>query len=178
MIRRIFLVAAAAAALILAPTTAMAAYNAPGYTCTVSDPTPAIGAPVTVHMSGADANEAVTLTITSSPASISNDDIQIAGTKALNKTANASGVADFTVTLASAGTYALSMTEASGAVISTQTLTVGSQAAAAAGAAATPKLSFTGFNGMGLAVGGGVLVLAGAGAVLIARRRRSAQVSA
>jgi LPXTG-motif cell wall-anchored protein len=40
------------------------------------------------------------------------------------------------------------------------------------------QLGRTGFEGMPLAVGGGVLVLAGAGAVVIARRRRSAQVPA
>lgn len=174
MIRRALVVAAAAFALILAPSAAMA-YNAPGFTSSVSDPTPALGAPVTVVISGVKAHEEVTLTISSTPASISNDAIQIAGIKSRTKTANASGVVSFTVTLTAAGSYALSATNAAGAVISTQTLTAG--AAAAAPAAFTgSQLSSTGFGGAGLAVGGGVLVLLGAGAVLVARRRKSAKV--
>ncbi|MEP7017890.1 MAG: hypothetical protein ABI899_07715, partial [Actinomycetota bacterium] len=89
-------------------------------------------------------------------------------------TANASGVASFTFTLSAAGVYTLTATNASGAVVSTQTLTVHS--VSAAGVAPSGQLSFTGFDGLPLAVGGGVLVLAGAGAVLVARRRKSAQV--
>lgn len=174
MIRRAVLVAAAAVAVILTPSVAMA-YNAPGFTSTVSDSTPALGAPVTVVISGADAKAPVNLTITSNPASISNEAIQIAGTKSLTKAANTSGVATFTVTLTAAGTYSLVASKAAGAVMSTQTLTVAG-AAAAPLPAATGALSFTGFDGMGLAVGGGALVLAGAGVVLVARRRRSAQM--
>lgn len=176
MIRRTVLVAAAAVALILAPTAAMA-YDAPGFTSTVSDSTPALGQPVTVVISGADANAPVTLTITSNPASLSNDTIQIAGTKSLTKTANASGVVSFTVTLTGVGSFLLTATNAAGAVISTQTLTVAA-AGAASGGVAGAQLSRTGFEGMPLVVGGGVLVLLGAGAVVIARRRRSAQVPA
>jgi hypothetical protein len=176
MIRRTVLVAAAAAALILAPTAAMA-YDAPGYTSTVSDSTPASGSPCTVVISGGEANEPVTLTITSNPASLSNDTIQIAGTKSLTKTANASGVASFSVTLSGAGGFALTATNAAGAVLSTQSLTVGT-AGAASGAVTGARLARTGFEGMPLVVGGGVLVLLGAGAVVITRRRRSAQVPA
>lgn len=177
MIRRALVVAAAAFALILAPSAAMA-YNAPGFTSSVSDPTPALGAPVTVVISGVKAHEEVTLTISSTPASISNDAIQIAGIKSRTKTARASGVVSFTVTLTAAGSYALSATNAAGAVISTQTLTAGAAAAAPAAPAAFKgsQLSSTGFGGAGLAVGGGVLVLLGAGAVLVARRRKSAKV--
>lgn len=174
MIRRALVVAAAAFALILAPSAAMA-YNAPGFTSSVSDPTPALGAPVTVVISGVKAHEEVTLTISSTPASISNDAIQIAGIKSRTKTASASGVVSFTVTLTAAGSYALSATNAAGAVISTQTLTAGAAAAAAA-AFTGSQLSSTGFGGTGLAVGGGVLVLLGAGAVVVARRRKSAKV--
>ena len=178
MIRRAVLVAAAAVAalaLILVPSAAMA-YNAPGFTSTVSDPSPAVGQPNSVVISGADANSPVTLTITSDPATLSNDSIQIAGTKSLTKTANASGVATFSVTLNASGNFAVVATNAAGAVIST--LTLSAHAAGAAAGTGGAVLSSTGFDGMPLAVGGGVLVLVGAGAVLVARRRQSAQVPA
>ena len=168
MIRRTLLVAAAAFALILAPTVAMA-YNAPGYTSSVSDPTPAVDQPITVTLQGgaANANQLITLKITG------------AGTKSLTATANASGVASFTFVLGASGAYTLTMTNEAGAVVSTQTLTVlGVSAAAAVPGAVSGGLATTGFDGMPLAVGGGVLVLAGAGAVIIARRRKSAHVPA
>jgi hypothetical protein len=169
MIRRIFLTAAAAVALILAPTVAMAAtgpttYNAPGFSSTVSDSTPAVGQSVTVTLQGgvANANQAVTLTITGG------------GTvRVLGATANASGAATFTTTFGAAGTYTLTMTNAAGVVLSVQTVTVH-----AAGAGSGAPLAFTGFDPTGLLVGGGLLVLAGAGAVVVARRRKSAQLPA
>ena len=81
MIRRAILVAAAAAALILAPSAAMA-YEAPGFGSSVSDSTPGVGQSVTVTINGgvANANKVITLAITG------------AGTKTLNATAKASGV--------------------------------------------------------------------------------------
>lgn len=158
MIRRIVLAVAAAVALTLVPAAAMA-YEAPGFTFSVSDATPATGIPFTAVITGAEPGSVVTLTIT--------------GGQVLTATANASGVATFTVTLNAAGVYTLTATNAAGEVLGTQTVTV-----AAAAAAAVPALSSTGFDGMPLAVGGGVLVLAGAGAVAVARRRKSAQVPA
>ena len=163
MIRRAILVAAAAVAVILVPSAAMA-YNAPSFPATVSDTTPAVGQSVTVIIYGgvANANQVITLTITGP------------STKTLTATSNAAGVARFTFTLSVAGVYTLTATNASGAVISTQNITVH----AASAASVAPKLSFTGFEGTGLAVGGGLLVLTGAGAVLVARRRKTAQVPA
>ena len=171
MIRRAVLVAAAVVAVILTPSVAMA-YNAPGFTSTVSDSTPAPGAPVTVVITGADGHAPVNLTITSNPASISNEAIQIAGTKSLTKAANKRGVATFTVTLTAAGTYKLVATNAAGAVMSTQTLTVGAAAAAPLPAATRP-LRFPGFDGMVFPVGGGVPVVLCAGVFFVARGRRS-----
>jgi hypothetical protein len=176
MIRRALLVAAAAAAFILGPSAAMA-YTPPGFTFTVSDATPAAGAPFTSTVTGVGPSTQVTLGITSNPASISNSAIQIAGAKTFAKTANASGVATFTATLSAAGTYALTATSSTGAVVGTQTVTVAGAGAAAA-AAPGGQLSRTGFDAIPFAVGGGLLVLAGAGAVVVARRRRSARVHA
>ena len=170
MIRRITLAIAAAVALILTPTAAMAFnapmdYNAPGYATTVSDSTPAVGQNVTVILRGgsAIAGKVVTLTITGPSA-----------TKVLTATANAGGVAHFTTTFGVEGVYTLTMTVA-GVVVSTQTVTVH---AAPGAAAAVPPLARTGFDPTGLLVGGGLLVLAGAGAVVVAKRRRAARVSA
>src|SRR5450759_21681 len=106
MLRRSIMITAAAVALILVPSAAMA-YQAPGITFTVSDATPTAGAPFTATVSGAGADAPVTLTITSDPASISSAGIEIAGTKTLTKTGNASGVVTFTVTLSAAGTLSL-----------------------------------------------------------------------
>ena len=166
MIRRAILVAAAAVAVILVPSAAMAAdYEAPGITATVSDTTPGVGQSVTVIINGgaANANQAITLKVACTN-----------GTKTLNTTANASGTASFSFTPTGAGVCTLTASNASGAVISTQTVTVHSVSAAGV----APTLNFTGFEGTGLAVGGGLLVLTGAGVVVFARRRKSGQVPA
>jgi hypothetical protein len=205
MIRRAVLVAAAAVALILAPTAAMAQAPA-GFSPPQVDSTPAVGVPFKVIASGAKANQAVTLTMTPDPASI--------GTTSLTQIASARGVASFVVRLTADGTYLLVSKSASGVVLSSQTVTVsdhgavivagtsaaagtaasvtaGKAASASAGKAATAstgkaatattgtaargQLAFTGFGGMSLLVGGGVLVLAGTGLVLVIRRRTPAQ---
>jgi hypothetical protein len=223
MIRRAILVAAAAVALTLAPSTAMAEYSAADFGFTVSDSTPTTGVPFIVHVTNAEANQAVTLTMTLKASTTH------AGTRSLTKTANAKGVVDFPVTLVEDGTWRLVSTSATGAVLTSQSVTVadkgavivaGAGADAGAAAAAAPRavagaapravagaapggapgvapgvaagaapraapaaaagaqLAFTGLQGMGLAVGGGLLVLVGAGSVLVTRRRRSARVPA
>lgn len=170
MIRRTVLIAAAAAALAIVPTAAFG-YGATDYTDkgTVSDSTPAAGQAFTVTVKGP-ANASVTLTITSNPASLPDSSITIAGTKSLPKTTNASGVATFTVTRAQSGTFTLVATDtASGAVLSTQTVTV---PAAASAAAALPS---TGSNALPIVLSAGALLALGAGAVVVGKRRHAAQ---
>jgi len=171
MIRHAVLVVAAAVALILAPTAAMA-YAPAGFSVPVTDPTPAAGVPVTdptpaagipvkdptpaavpftVHATGANANEAVTLTMTPDPASI--------GTKSLTQIANAQGVVDFVVTLTEDGTYVLVATSASGAVLSTQTVTVADH-----GAVLVAGASVTAGTGASVNAGTAASVTAGTGA--------------
>jgi len=168
MIRRILLVAAAAVAVVLVPSVAMA-YNAPGYSSSVSDSTPAVGHPVTVTVNGGPANagQMITLVITKGDFTMS-----------LTKRANANGVAKFTFKLSAAGTYQVEAKNAAGALVSTQTLSVSSQNASAfppaGGGNKDGMHPNTGFDGLPLALGGGVLVLAGTGAVVVAKRRRSA----
>jgi LPXTG-motif cell wall-anchored protein len=159
---------AAAAALILVPSAAMA-YEAPGFNFTVSDPTPTVGTPFTATISGADANTVVTLTV----------ECPNVGVKTLTGTANASGVASFSVTLTGAGTCTLTATNAAGAVVATQTvLGVSANAPIPAVGAVGGALPRTGFDPRGVLVGGGLLVLAGAGGVLVARRRKSSRAAA
>ena len=168
--RRLAASVAAAAALALVPSAAFA-YGAGDYSNsgTVSDTTPAAGVPFTVTVKGP-AKASVTLTITSNPASIPSSAITIAGTKALTKTTDASGSAVFTVTLSQAGTYTLVTTDsASGAVLSTQVVT-----AAGASTSSASALATTGTDVLPYALGGGALVLVGAGALVLARRRHSA----
>jgi len=150
MIRRPVLVAAAAVALALVPSAAMA-YDAPGYGTTVSDATPAVGSAFSLTVTGVDPGAVVTL--------------KVAG-KSYTATANANGAATFTVTLTAVGTYT-ARAYVNGALVSDEVVTVVS------GASAGAELSSTGFESAGLAAGAGVLVLAGAGAVLVAKRRRS-----
>jgi len=186
MIRRIVMVAAAAATLILVPSAAMAfnapmTYNAPGYTSTVSDSTPAIGQPVKVTIRGVP-HERITLTITSNRASTNTNVIEVAGSssrvKAQTKQLNANGVGTWTVRFTAAGVYTLTMTNVAGVVVSTQTVEVLGVSANAPIPAAVGALPRTGFDPKGLLVGGGLLLFAGAGAVVAAKRRRSSQVSA
>src|SRR5665647_1779004 len=168
MIRRIIMVAAAAAALILVPSAAMA-YEAPGFDFTVSDSTPTVGTPFTATVLGAAANAVVTLTV----------ECPNVGVKTLTDTASASGVASFSVTLTGAGTCTLTATNAAGAVVATQTvLGVSANAASPVTGPATGALPRTGFDVMGFALWGGLFVLVGAGALIVVRRRRPAQVRA
>lgn len=171
MIRRTALVSAAAAALVLVPTAAMA-YDAPGYSSSVTDATPAAGSSVTVAVNGQDdiAGKTVLLTVTSTPASVPNNAIEIAGTATSSKVANASGDVQFAVTLDQPGTYSAVAT-VEGATVSTMELSV-----AAPVTASGKSLASTGFDGAGLAAGAGALVVAGAGAVLVAKRRQSAAI--
>ena len=169
MIRRTILSALAAAALVAVPVAAMA-YDAPGYNTTVNDPTITAGQSVTVSTTGATPGESYTLTVTTNPASISNDAITIAGTKALAKTAPASGTISWTVTLSAAGTYTMAITDAAGNLVGDEVITV----AAAAG----PALSDTGFEASGLVGGAAALVAAGTIAVFLARRRQQAHAGA
>ena len=169
--RRALLSTVGALALVALPSVAMA-YDAPGYTTTVSDPTPAIGQAITVTTDGSVASQQMTLTITSDPASISNDAIQVAGTKALAKTANASGDVTWTVTFSAAGTYTLRVTDVSGALLGDEVVTV---AAAPGGTGTGGALSDTGFEAMELALGAGALILAGGAAIAVVRRRQTAR---
>jgi hypothetical protein len=192
MIRRALLVAAAAVALILAPSVAMA-YNAPGFSSSVSDPTPAIGQPVTVTLRGgaANAGQVIKLVITPKASPRKPDNKSNHSAMTLLNRANAKGVVKFTFKLSAAGAYKVELFNKAGALLSDQTLTVHRGGAHGNGdgdrdgrdnghgdksaASAASRLSIAGLHGIGLAASGGALVLPGVGAMLVARRRRSAK---
>lgn len=159
MIRRALMLVAAAALLVLTPSVAMA-YEAPGFTSTVSDSTPASGQCTTMTVNGGTANagEVFTLNVTG------------ASTTSLTSTASAAGVASFQVCLTAVGDYTLSVTNSDGALVADQTITVHS-ATAAGDDTSTGSLSQTGSNVLAIGLGGVLLVLLGAGAVVVARRR-------
>ena len=117
MLRRAVLVAAAAVALIFAPSTAMAApapnYTAPGYPVTVSDSSPSVNHPIKVNVAGGTAHDRLTLTIT--PALAGN---QGTDTNELN----AKGSANYSVHFNEAGTSTLTITHSKVHVVSTPPL--------------------------------------------------------
>lgn len=164
----------AAVALVALPIAA-AAYDAPGYNTTVSDPTPAIGEPFTVTTTGAEEGDELTLTISSDPASISNDAIQIAGTQSLTKTAGADGTVTWTVTLSAAGTYSLAVTDAQGNLLGDGTVVV---AAADTPPGTDDELSDTGFDAVTLGGAAAALVAIGLIATVVAWRRQRAHAGA
>lgn len=146
-------------------------YPAQGFTFTVSHSTPAPGVPFTANLTGGPANTAIILTVTSKVTSISNVGMTIAGTKSFSVMRDANSAAVWKVTLTESGAYTLVATNIQGVVRGTQTVTV--DAVPAAPAATVGSLSRTGFDPKGLLINGGLLLLAGAGAVAVARRRRS-----
>ena len=185
MIRRAVLATAAAVALILTPSVAMA-YNAPGFSSSVSDSTPTIGHPVTVTIRGGVANARQIVKLVITPAAGPRGPHKKANV--LYKRANASGVVKFTFKLNTLGTYKVEAFNKAGGLLSDQTLTVVRSAGHGNGngngngdkraASAASQISFAGLDGVGLAAGGGALLIPGAGAMFFAKRRRSAKVPA
>lgn len=172
-IRRSAAAAVTAAAICLLPATAAFGYGSDAYPTgvAVSDTRPAIGEEVTVGIQGGPANTLVMLTLTSEPASHPDSVIAIAGTRSHTRTTDATGAASWTVTLSAAGTYQLSVTDTvSGAVLGTDTLVVTDVAAAD-----TAGLAITGSAALPAAGVAAGLVLAGAGTVLVVRRRAAAR---
>lgn len=176
MNRRSVLITTAALSLVALPSAAMA-YEAPGVTVAVTDATPALGAPVSVTISGAQPNELVGLTVTSDPISLPNDSISIAGTKSLGKAADANGVVVFQVSFSSAGVFTAQAEGTASGLLATQVLTAAAPGAAAPAATATSSgaLAITGSEATTLAIGAGALLAVGAGAVVVTRRRKASQ---
>jgi hypothetical protein len=180
MHRRAVTTAALAALLVSTPAVAYA-YSASEYVGSVSTTSPAAGSPFTVTIDGP-ADASVVLTVTSTPASIPDSAIDIAGTKSLAKTTDSAGTAVYAVTLTESGTYSLVATDAvSGAVILSQAVQVASGTSSGVLAAGTGTgttrsavLAVTGSDVAPFALGASALLILGAGAVILRRRRAAA----
>jgi LPXTG-motif cell wall-anchored protein len=170
MNRRIGATAAAVAALVLAPAAAASAYEASDFDSTVTATSVTAGQAINYAIDGPEVNDEITVTVTSSPASIPDSAIAIAGTASLTKATDANGDAAFAITLSAAGTYTFTAVDAEGDVINTQAVAV------AAAGAPSATLPVTGSSATPLALGGGALALAGIGTVLFAKRRNQARI--
>ncbi len=160
--------------MIVMPAAAAQAYVAPGVDLEVSDSTPAVGESFQVVFEGATTGEAYTLTITSSPASVPSGDIEIAGTASATKTATSDSVA-FTVTLRSAASYRVAITDSTGALVADSTVVVGAPGGSASGSTGGGALATTGSEPLVLGLGAAALLALGAGTVVMVRRKRHAQ---
>lgn len=165
MNRRAFSIAAATAALLLVPASAMA-YTGNDYQ--VVDAPPAVvseGTPFDITVTGPAANPSITLTITA-PAAVPDSAIRIAGTQSATK-ATTNGAATFTVTLTEEANYNITAVDAAGTVILETSVVVGDAVPTADGA-----LPDTGSSNLPLIAGAGALLAVGAGVVVYARRQQ------
>jgi hypothetical protein len=179
--RRILLSLVAATGLVALPLVAWAdGYGAEDFTSTVSTTSPALGQPFAVTVIGPPDTE-VTLTVTSADASTPGSAIEIAASKARERTTDSAGKVTFGVTLDAPGTYTLDTTvSANGELIDRQVVVVpgavggaGGGSNAAAGSGSSGALSETGFDALPIALGSAALVLLGVGAVALTRTRRA-----
>ena len=195
-IRRALGTAVAAAALALAPSTALAStYGEPDGTLTVSDVTPVVGQAFEVYVDGDDSVQSITLGVTSVDVSPSSIEIDGVAGESLTKDADADGDATFTVALMVAGEYFIEAVDQDGNELSSATVVVETAAGAvdededagestgqptagadedaddsAAGGGTLPD---TGAPTTGIAAGAAALLLAGGGMLLVARRRQA-----
>jgi hypothetical protein len=156
MIRRTLAIGALAAVAVAAPTAAVATtYPAPedALTCSATQVQP--GGSFTCEIGGPDGASAQ-LQATTSGANAS-----IAGTVTSEAKTISGGSASFTVTVpGEEGTVGL-------------TALIDGEAVDTSSVVVAEELSSTGFENMGLAIGAGALLVAGAGAVVIGARRRA-----
>lgn len=163
MIARTFASVALAGAVVLAPTAAFAeTYPAPEDALTCSATVVDQGQTFDCTVEGPNGASAQLQTTTSG------DDATIAGTVTSAPKTIVNNVAEFTVTApGTAGVIGIS------AIINGEAIDTASVDVVAADAAADDELSSTGFENAGLAIGAGVLLVAGATTVFVAGRRRA-----
>jgi len=181
MNRRVLSTAAAAAALVLAPTAAMA-YVGDDYDASIEDTTVAPGEPFDVTLEGPVENPSFSLTVASD--AVADSDIEIAGSQTATK-ATVDGDATFAVTLHEEAVYTVTGVNAAGDVVLEAEVVVGDGVAgdddAAAGDddadgddnAAGVTLPDTGSSSTPLVIGAAALLAAGAGVLVFARRQQA-----
>ncbi|MEE6289271.1 LPXTG cell wall anchor domain-containing protein [Georgenia sp. MJ173] len=175
MIRRALAGMLAAALLVFAPSAAFG-YAEDDLNISVSTTNPAPGESFTVAVAAPTGTD-VTLTISAD--GVSDDAIQIAGTKSLTKIA-VDNQAVFTVTLTEEATFQLVATDADGNVLDSTSIVVGDGGQAGPGAgddgddsAAGPSLPETGATATPLLIGAVLLLLVGATALVFNRRGKA-----
>ncbi|GAA4286872.1 LPXTG cell wall anchor domain-containing protein [Georgenia daeguensis] len=173
MIRRALSTTAATAAIILAPTAALAYPDDP-YEVDVPGSV-AQGVPFDINLEGPNENALFGLTIAS--ANVPNSAIEIAGSQTMEKP-TVGGAATFSVTLNEEAVYTITAVDQNGDVVEESTVTVGDPATSAGAgsdnsedAAALPD---TGATSTPLVVGAAALLAAGAGVLVFARRQTQA----
>jgi len=169
--RRSVLVATAALGLVALPSVALG-YEAPGIDTIVTDATPMVGEETRVTITGAEPSSEVTLTVTSNPASLPVDAIEVAGTRSFSKSADPSGAVDFRVTFTESAVYNAAATDASGSLLGDLVLTV-STLDGEVPSVDDGGLALRGAEVVGRVAGAAVGAAAGVGVVLLVRRRRA-----
>ncbi|PFG39008.1 LPXTG-motif cell wall-anchored protein [Georgenia soli] len=175
MNRRVLSTAAAAAALVLAPTAAMAYTGDDDYEASVPGSV-AQGVPFQVTLEGPNENAYFGLRIAS--ARVPNSAIEIAGEAYDENDTDGNGVAVFDVTLHEEAVYEVTGTNAAGEVVLEHEIVVGDPADDdAAGdddaAAGGGQLPDTGSSSTPLVIGAAALLAAGAGVLVFARRQQA-----
>ncbi len=156
------------AALVAMPSVALA-YGAADYTSSVSDTSPEVGQTVVFSFVGPP-SAPVTFTIAGGPDGGASVSATGAGGRAA-KTTDAAGRVEFSVTFSQAGTYTAVVTDGeSGEVIASQAIVVGG-VGPVRDAEQASVLGMTGSDPLLAGLGAGVLVAAGAGALVVSRRR-------
>ncbi|MCK6210819.1 LPXTG cell wall anchor domain-containing protein [Georgenia sp. EYE_87] len=170
MLRRALSTTAATAAIILAPTAALA-YEDDPYEADVPASV-AQGVPFDINLEGPNENALFGLTIAS--ANVPNSAIEIAGSQTMEK-ATVNGAATFSVTLNEEAVYTITAVDENGEVVEESTVTVGDPATGAGtgsdDAAGGTTLPDTGATSTPLVVGAAALLAAGAGVLVFARRQ-------
>lgn len=179
--KRILAVGATLLALVALPAAAQA-YPAPPVTVGVSDTSPAVGTTVTISADNLDGATSATLTVTSTPASIPDSAITIAGTQALTKPVS-DGSVSFLFSASQDGIYNAKITTDNGIDVPLQVITAGnpqigggtgggsgSGSGSAGGSASTGGLANTGASVGGLAALAGGLLVVGAGGTYLVKR--------
>jgi LPXTG-motif cell wall-anchored protein len=126
MFRRVLAGAAAAAMVVLVPSTAHALdYTGPDEDVAVSETNPAPGEPFKAIVDAEVGSAEATLTVTSESESTTDDEIEIAGSQSMTKATDAQGQAGFTVTLYAEDNYTLTGYDEAGNVVGQAVVVVG-----------------------------------------------------
>jgi len=138
----------------------------PTGSCAVSVTTTTVGTSLTVSCTGLVPGAVHSITVTSTDPAIPDSAIAVAGEKTTSKTAGADGSVVGVVTLSAAGTYTIVVRDQTNTALSSHTVT-------AVARVAPTRLSETGVDPLPVVLGAAALIIVGAGALVLVRRRQS-----